>query len=70
MNDIEDFAYELVINEFAEMLDESGLVYTTIADVFGVHKNTIKSWVTGRRCAPPFALKKMQLLLDIVKMED
>lgn len=66
MSRLEEMGYTLVPNKFAELFDEIGLQYTTLADLFGYNKNTIKSWVSGRRVAPPFAIEEMQKLLDFI----
>jgi DNA-binding transcriptional regulator YiaG len=70
MTQLTEMGYTLVPNEFAEMVWQSGLEHCVIGVVLGVKTDTIKSWDKGRRVAPPFALKKMQKLLDIVQMED
>jgi len=66
MNQLKEMGYTLVPNEFAELFDQLGLQYATIADLFGYNKNTVKSWVTGRRVAPPFAIEEMKKLLDFI----
>jgi len=66
MNQLTEMGYTLVPNEFAELFDELGLQYSTLADLFGYNKNTVKSWVSGRRVAPPFAIEEMQKLRDFI----
>jgi DNA-binding transcriptional regulator YiaG len=66
MNQLTEMGYTLVPNEFADLFDELGLQYSTLADLFGYNKNTIKSWYSGRRCAPPFAITEMQKLRDFI----
>ena len=66
MTQLTEMGYTLVPNEFAELFNELGLQYATLADLFGYNKNTVKSWVSGRRVAPPFAIEEMQKLRDFI----
>jgi DNA-binding transcriptional regulator YiaG len=66
MTQLTEMGYTLVPNEFAELFGELGLQYATLADLLGYNKNTVKGWVTGRRIAPPFAIKEMQKLIDFM----
>jgi hypothetical protein len=48
---------------FGAIRDAAGLSHQAAADIFGVRLDTVKSWSSGRRTAPPAVLEQARALL-------